>query len=144
MTEAAKRHALYAGLLAGAWAAAALMAPVSTPLVAATALLAPMVAGALVAIRASEGAGGELDVDESVSIGSRAGFWGGLVVALPVPLFLHLYTFHQGGLSAAPRWARGSGLTVAILSGLALFVAFEVLAVIAAVVAGRLSGSQRT
>lgn len=119
-----------AGIVSGLVAVALLMAPVNTPWVGASALLAPIAGGAIAAGRRSRAAGRELGVDEAAGTGAAVGLIGGFIVAVPFPLALHLY---------GTRQADAPPIGVAVSIGLAVVVllVFLVLAVVAAVIAAR-------
>jgi hypothetical protein len=122
------------GVVAGLAAAGLLMLPADTLLFAAMALLAPLAGGAVAAILATRQAGSELDVDEAALEGGKVGAAGGFVLAVPVPLAMHMFV--------APRPNAVAGLT-SIGASLVFLLLFLVLSVIAAVVAARLYGAPR-
>lgn len=123
------------GVVAGLAAAGLLMIPARSPFFAATALLAPIAGGAIAAILAARGQGSELDVDEAAAEGGKAGAAGGFVLAVPVPLAMHMFV--------APRPNLVAGLSSVAMSIL-LLLGFVALSVLAAVIAARWSARSAT
>lgn len=121
-----------AGIVSGLVAVTLLMAPVNTPWVAASALLAPIAGGAVAAILRSRAAARELGVDEAAGAGAIAGLIGGFIVAVPFPLALNLYGTRQAE-------GRAIGLAMSIGLAVVVLIVFVTLAVVAAVVAARIA-----
>jgi hypothetical protein len=116
------------GVAAGLVALAVMMIPGTRPWFW-MAVLAPLAGGALAAILASREAGNELDVDEAAAEGAKAGAAGGFLLAVPLPLAMHLFVSRRASLVAGATSIGASAL---------LLLLFLALSVIAAVIAARL------
>jgi hypothetical protein len=133
---------LIAGIAGGLWAAAAISLPVQTPLVAASALLAPILAAAIAIVVITRRERRELDVDEAIASGGAIGLIGGFVLAVPFPLAMAVFA-GEGTQRQGSRWLPAAGLAMTALASVVLLLAFLMLAVLAAVIAARLFRPRR-
>lgn len=127
------------GLLAGIYSAGALLFRAHTIWPSATALLAPIVAGAWAATREARRARHELDVDEAVGVGATVGLVGGFILSVPFSLLVTFYAARQTEAAGVARAARAMGTAVTVGLACMLLLVFLTLSVLAAVVAARVS-----
>lgn len=120
------------GILAGPAAITLLMTQARTPLYALTALIVPVIGGAVAAILATRRERHELEVEESAGIGLRTGLIGGFIVAVPFPVAMHL------AVPGTPV----VGLAMTIILALVVLLVFTALSLVSAVIAARIYASR--
>lgn len=125
------------GILGGIYSAGSLMFRGNTPWMAVSALVAPILAGAIAASWETNRAGRELEVEEAFGVGSTVGLAGGFILAVPFSLLVLIFSKRHPEVAGIAQTARHLGTLITIGMALMLMLVFLTLSVIAAVVAAR-------